>query len=1301
MVSFWGGIFTEAIGAMLDKMRSGRAGVQMENDQKLLSQLLPIFNDGLMMTKAPDMQVACYMALSVYVAKGNLSDNVITAMLEQVVAGWSSSTLRPGLVCLSILAHHRSSKQLPWKAAKALLKIPDLTRVLAEVSLGQRTDRLVSGLCLACVERLAKRGDTRGLEIVPLLFDPSILTEKQMISIFKALLSAAHKLSAENDPDGLARKQLSSVILRLSQTSGTTSAVVEKALSAADVDLDDVELRLQTTIRPKQLQQQITEEKSTKTTASKPVESFRQSLEQVAKKRYDLKQSCLSPRAGDVVKDLCAIFESFSLEGAKDTLDEEPIFRECDDRFYVTFFARIWCGPYPSFVRSAALEHVKRRVKGGHPSGTDFQSIYVYLLVALGDTSKKVRRSAADLVTVLSSLWTANGAQTKVEWPGKQLYGEAEQRALSTDVSGRLLQTVLMPSLEECVMHESHIDAVIQQLLDGGSTSSTSDRASGRGDRWAQADLSNIFNFLASHISQTPLLAVKKRILFPLVRVKNTGGTRTNQLLLPILEWWSKLGVAEVAERCREESIEQSAMDTLVADIVTANDKAGLEYLLEIVKMPRSRDRPGLVRAVFGRLESLFSSMKSETKASTAMSLLEVSLEPQFDGSTVSEEAAGFLKTAGLSTPILSRFLRSIQNSVATVPLDSPPSKRRKTNSSDHAGPAVAESTPDLERALRRATFILELVHDSNPIQHPELFNDLFDTLSDLQHLRSVMGTDLGYLQNLVLSSLLAMMPAYRSDRTLKIDPSGGQGDLLVNCIQKASSPSVQNTALLLVANLATIAPDLVLHSVMPIFAFMESSVLRQNDNYSAHVITQTIKEIIPPLINSLRKGKRNPVTGASELLVSFVTAYEHVPSHRRQGLFKALVETLGPEDFMFAVLAMLVDRYESSETAAFALGLLSSFGVDVQLQTLIRLIDLIAEVFKPKAGIAGALLGAGHDGELDPEEVAETQLGLVAHLLRNRSLASQMAKITAKDDMDASKIRELYASLLERVLIIANTVKPRKSSLHDLCGVALENLLNMLSIGEFIKAVEDLLDRSDTGLRQKVLRALEGRIDREKPGDAQSSTVLLAFLPHLTAVIRDSNDIIYKHTAVGCVDKISEKYGRKDLETVSAAAETIASDNCLGQDDQRLRVISLLCLASLVDVLQDGIVPVLPSAIPKALVYLKESLVADGLQEGLHNSVYAFFTALAEHIPYMVSEAYLVQLMSASNLSAEASWSAEGENARKQCFEFLCKKVDAKVMFHALEKNWAPATSAGYLVRPISLLDRAPIVLTLLLAGY
>ena len=674
--------------------------------------------------------------------------------------------------------------------------------------------------------------------------------------------------------------------------------------------------------------------------------------------------------------------------------------------------------------------------------------------------------------------------------------------------------------------------------------------------------------------------------------------------------------------------------------------------------------------------------MRTETRNVVAQRMLDLTQKVwSEDASPASPEAADLLKSVELNTAILLSFLDSLQPT-AKMATEPSPNKRRRTSSSEGHRGISTQATPELASALKQVTFVLQLVEGSNPEKHPELLNALFNTLSELQHFRALVGSELGYLQNLVLRSLLAMVPAYKNSNELKIDRSGGHGDLLVNCIQKTSSPAVQSSALLLVASLANVAPELILHSVMPIFTFMGNSVLRQSDDYSAHVINQTVKEVVPPLIKSLLKGKKDPVAGASELLLSFVTAYEHIPSHRRLGLFISLVETLDPNTFLFAVLAMLADKYGSADQVLlFSTELFNHFKVETQLHSLVSLLGLIADLFKPKPGLSSVILGTNEDGDRDAQKIALLQLNLLPHILSSRKLAAQVSKLAERDDMEASKVRELYSTILEDLLRLADSLKSHKN-LHNRCGDALSKLLNLLSIGEFIKAVETLLDRPDPVLRRKVLRSVEVRIDQEGQGDANSRTALLAFLPQLTAIIRVSDDMLYKHIAVSCVDKISENYGKKDPEAVVAAATTIAGDKCLGQDDDRLRVMALLCLASLVDVLQDGVVPILPSAIPKALGYMAESLKVDAPHTELHNAGYAFMTALAQHLPYMLSGSYLQQLLAVSSASAKADLNAEANNARLQCLSFLAKQVEAKAMFTALEQNWSAASGSGFTVR-------------------
>jgi U3 small nucleolar RNA-associated protein 10 len=1296
LISFWAGLMTEAVSGILDKSRSGRAAVQSENDQALLHRLGPIFAESLVMKKVPSIQIGSYMAIAVFVAKGNLEDNAVTAFMDQTVYGWTNDTVRPALVCLAILAQYRSAKQMSGKTTKALMKVTDIGNLLVEIGQERRVDKLANGLCLALIERLTKKGDARGLATIITILSSSVLKDKQIAVVFKSLILTAHRLSDDNDEDGALRRELGSALIALSQNTGKSGDTIQSVIEEVKFDIEELEMKLDLSFRSRRLPEAVKDDQDMAN--GNDEKKAPQDLSLLLKELSDRSESlspCLVPQPGEIFDEFSHIFFSVVSQSSQNSdllsefelnpkLHRQNAFKDCT---YLSFFIRIWSGPYPALARVAALDMVKKRLKVGDAGKTDLQALLPYCISALSDPSKRVRQSAADLIAVLTGLYTPPVPSKGLElWGEQSLYGKNKEfAALTPDVVAKILHLQILPTVEECVMDPEHITAVLRTAIEQGKYQCKPDPALDKKDHLSQPGRLSLLQFLASHIVNTPFVVVKSRLLKTVNEVRGVSTTTRTQLLLPVLQWWASLSDDEADKLCSSERLEKSDMDNFFVDVVVPNDVAGLEFFLEFLREPGQREKADLIRAVFARIKKMWSSMKPDVKHTAAEQLLELSQESTVspdDKSVVSAEAADLLRNVRLTTDILDDFLKSIQTGTKMV-TEPPPNKRRRTSASGGDRGLVTQVTPELSQALRKVTFVLQLVENSEPVEHPQLLDGLFTALSELQHFRTLVGSELGYLQNLILRSLLAMMPAYKSNKKLKIETSGGYGDLLVNCIQRSSSPVVQNAALLLIASLATTAPNLVLHSVMPIFTLMGTSVLRQSDDYSAHVVSQTVKQVIPPLIESLRQGQKSPVAGASDILVSFTTAYEHIPAHRRQGLFVALVETLGPQDFLHALISMLVDRYGPSDAILqFIIELLNHFSITTQLDTLVKLLDLIADLFRAKPGISFVLLGISDDKDdkdKDLEAIALRQLSAFPSFLANKKLRAQIGGLMENDDMEASRLRELYATLLENILVLADTVKSNKN-LHGRCGQALSNHLNLLSIGEFIKAVENLLDRPDMGLRQKVLRALEVRVDQESNTDPASRSVLLAFLPQLTAGIRESNDMRYKHTAVTCVDKISEKYGKKDIEAVVAAATTISGEHCLGQSEERLRVMALLCLTSLVDVLQDAIVPVLPSAIPQTVKYLDESLKEDARDEELHVASYGFISALAQHLPYMLST-YLDRILEVSNKSAETELDDDARESRVDCLHFLAKQLEAKEIFSALDRNWESARSAGFSV--------------------
>ena len=95
----------------------------------------------------------------------------------------------------------------------------------------------------------------------------------------------------------------------------------------------------------------------------------------------------------------------------------------------------------------------------------------------------------------------------------------------------------------------------------------------------------------------------------------------------------------------------------------------------------------------------------------------------------------------------------------------------------------------------------------------------------------------------------------------------------------------------------------------------------------------QTMELVIPRLVESLHKRRVDPLISISELLLSFVAAYQDIPLQRRRDIFASLINKVGAKDFLFALLILLVDKYPSDQSVVdFAARLTTQQGCRTQL---------------------------------------------------------------------------------------------------------------------------------------------------------------------------------------------------------------------------------------------------------------------------------------------------------------------------------------------------------------------------------
>jgi len=210
------------------------------------------------------------------------------------------------------------------------------------------------------------------------------------------------------------------------------------------------------------------------------------------------------------------------------------------------------------------------------------------------------------------------------------------------------------------------------------------------------------------------------------------------------------------------------------------------------------------------------------------------------------------------------------------------------------------------------------------------------------------------------------------------------------------------------------------------------------------------------------------------------------------------------------------------------------------------------------------------------------------------------------------------------------------------------------------------------------MLKALDGRIRLSGKVDSASVEATIAFLPRLTAILQRGATAGLKHSAVACIDRISEKFGKTNLDAIAGATQVVASAHCLGSGDKLLRILSLHCLASSVEILGNDFIPLLQISSQAAFACLEESLAQGQEDQKLHNAAYSFFIAVIDKIPFVLSQASLKKLVELSHLSAARDLGSEGEGNRSHMYQIAATKLDLKAVINVASSEWVSAVKQG-----------------------
>lgn len=1272
LIGFWASITAQGMNGMIDASRSGRDSIRKQREEELLLRIIPVLQSALTIKGVPELFLGSCMIMTILVTKASLNDTVIDAMMEAIASAWTDRTIDDGMVCLAVMSEERAAAALPGPLTRSLLRTSNTIQRIRSIAASHRVERLALGLGLGTIAHLVPK-NSNTFATVEQIIDSGLLSDVNQSVLYRSILQLAEQpiINAE------LQDQVSGLISE-AFASSIKGPLISKVVADVGINISMLEQRLKTVLPRLEDNSDVEQEDRQMLDAEEPEEpqAIDAMLASLPESSND-KLSFLDPRNDHLFYAYSRAFTANASTGTalQRLLNSSALHRETafETPAFFSFLARVWSGSFQVSVRASALRAASLRLDEVNSKGLDLQALLPYVLVALADPSQKIRNAAADVAIRIDQAYNNKDEKNKISksiptWSLGTFYGPTSKEIqwLPAADASKLLHYVFVPRLEESVLDPALIARTTSDALNGNAELKSSQRAP-------------VFSYFASHVAALPPFSARICLLEILNRVGKAGSHARATILLPVVQAWARKTTSQVEAECTAQVVEAGDMDRVLLGAVTHRSADELQCLKSIAAGVTG-SRPEIAVVAFQRLRQLWPAMKPNSRNALISFLVDLSLDEKKTplDESLQAESLETLRSLELPTEVLRALLEDLPDTAQMQ--DGPgPAKKRRTSKSE-AAKAPVRDTARLNVAIRKITLALELVESSKPERHPDLLKSLFHILGELHHYKTFLSSDLVYLQSLVLGCILAVVNELQASPGNKPDHSVIRADLVVECVRSTSSTQVHNAALLLISSLASWAPEVVLHSVMPIFTFMSNTLLRQSDDYSAHVIDQTISQVIPPLADSLKSKGKDLISGTAELLLSFTAAFEHIPLHRRSRLFTHLVKRLGPDEALPAVMAMLVEKHPTDESVQqFALELLLTFPGTTQMIAARRYFDLVVDALQPKRTVSDIILGFGDKTSKQVEDSACALLERLSQFLESKELRIKLSRTLAKMDSAATVLRSEYSDMLTANTELQTTVN-RNSALLAASHSVLLAILGLFPALEFIKTAQTLLSGSDQAVQQQVLRSLESHISHTKRGNDVARQALVDFLPRLTSIVSESSMMTLKHTAVSCIDQIAEKFGKKDRTAVLNAAQAVAGPQALGSDDMSLRVSSILCFASMVDVLQDDFIPILPKVLSAAFDYLASTLGDATPSLAMHSAVFALSTAVLDCLPWMFAANFLDRILTLAQISSCKLMDSEAVESRSGFYTLAAKQISAQEMLSAIDRTWSSAVSNGVL---------------------
>ncbi|AET40737.1 snoRNA-binding rRNA-processing protein UTP10 Ecym_6361 [Eremothecium cymbalariae DBVPG len=753
----------------------------------------------------------------------------------------------------------------------------------------------------------------------------------------------------------------------------------------------------------------------------------------------------------------------------------------------------------------------------------------------------------------------------------------------------------------------------------------------------------------------------------------------------------------------------ESALVSMVA--MKEKNQSVIDFVIDSLKSPYEQ----LASLMAKRIINIYPTLKQGIQLHLVQNIIETTAESELFYDSIET-----LQELPLTSDIFVSILN--QNTINHDGTHEPSKRRRRSSAANKVALQKEQISHIAEIHLRKLTIILEALDKMKVGGSEILLSTLLNILSDLETLDQDGGLPVLYAQETLASCMLNVIESLNSNGSRTTMLKSVRADILVAVLRASPSPQLQNKLLLVAGSLAVLNPEVVLHSIMPIFTFMGAQSIRQDDEFSTMVVEKTIKSVVPALLTS---GSSELSDEIEFLLMSFSTAFSHVPKHRRVRLFTTLIKTLGSSSAVHSFLLLMAQQYsnnisrfniaDAKSILEFCKALLSKFDVLEQLHGIagfLELVDLLgthhkdnAEILSRRTLFSNGILNysevelhAFEKNAFDFIDKIITEDGTEYHStagnLKLRILSSFL-DVERNEEFNGS-IKVRFGDVLKLTLgfinnaeklfnISANSSANTTSDIEDsnsepevddaveevkeILFKLLGHILDLLPINPFVESVLTLIQSTNDGaVRHHIIMVTNSKFKLEP---VSSSVIAERVINQLFGIVSNPEEAtnivqVSLNTLSSLITKFGEKIDSKLLvESLKVGSQLLIS--------KKIEVIisGLAVLTSTIYVLGVKSIAFYPKIVPQALeIFESVKDSNDELREQLQLSVILLFASMLKRIPSFLQ----------SNLAdvLRVVLFADGvqESIRLYVTTLIVEHIDLKEVLKNLYKLWSTEAS-------------------------